>query len=256
MSSMPLVTPEERLREIQRPCRNCDVNLKKSEVLRCARCKQVQYCSRACQKAHWKAAHQFTCDPPEDGSTPHRDPAVRLAEHIVSNDNLMLLLKRYAVLLLELSKEPKNGIKFAIHVICATRPVEGEMLDGRQKVMFYLKEIERVPIDDAERRFRQPLVKKSLKAFMEHLDQIGDTAPPIVFFFTNEEGGPAVIVTTTTIPPSWIEDMESTINTLTRKVSESDPYKIFMVVILDRIRTVIENDTANELKLRRYLPRK
>ena len=27
----------------------------------CGRCKQVQYCSRECQKAHWKAGHRIEC---------------------------------------------------------------------------------------------------------------------------------------------------------------------------------------------------
>jgi hypothetical protein len=38
-------------------CPNCNVGAGK---LRCSRCKQVKYCSRACQKAHWKA-HKKLC---------------------------------------------------------------------------------------------------------------------------------------------------------------------------------------------------
>ena len=30
----------------------------------CGRCKRVHYCSRACQRAHWKASHRHACRPP------------------------------------------------------------------------------------------------------------------------------------------------------------------------------------------------
>jgi hypothetical protein len=33
------------------------------ELNMCGRCKRVYYCSRRCQKKHWKAAHKLTCKP-------------------------------------------------------------------------------------------------------------------------------------------------------------------------------------------------
>jgi len=257
MSSVPLVTRQERLKEMQRPCANCDVNMKKREVLRCARCKQAQYCSRSCQKAHWKTVHRIACDPPEDGSTPHRDPAVRLAEHLVSNDELMLVLKKYAAVLLNLYNEPENCTKFAVHVICAARPIEGEVLNGRQKVMFSHKEIVRVPIDDTERR--QPSVKKCLSASIADLARVGDASLPVVFYFTNEEGGPAVIVAARGIPLKLIEDARETVRSVRSKapraLPESWTCEFITLMLSMELRTKIEGDTENKLKLRRYLPK-
>ena len=30
----------------------------------CGRCKRVHYCSRACQRAHWRSSHKHACRPP------------------------------------------------------------------------------------------------------------------------------------------------------------------------------------------------
>ena len=46
------------------PCANpaCDkVETKVKEYQRCARCKEIGYCSRACQAAHWRKEHKMTC---------------------------------------------------------------------------------------------------------------------------------------------------------------------------------------------------
>jgi len=39
-------------------CANCTHPAK----TRCSRCKFVQYCSKACQTAHWKAVHRSSCE--------------------------------------------------------------------------------------------------------------------------------------------------------------------------------------------------
>ena len=33
------------------------------DVEQCRRCKVVYYCSRSCQKTHWKASHRRRCIP-------------------------------------------------------------------------------------------------------------------------------------------------------------------------------------------------
>jgi len=46
------------------PCANpaCDkIETKVKEYQRCARCKEIGYCSRACQAAHWRKEHKTTC---------------------------------------------------------------------------------------------------------------------------------------------------------------------------------------------------
>lgn len=39
-------------------CENCQI---REGLKRCARCKLACYCSRECQKKHWKAGHKTNC---------------------------------------------------------------------------------------------------------------------------------------------------------------------------------------------------
>ena len=41
------------------------------QLLRCSRCKMVKYCSKACQKAHWRACHRESCVPAQERSLLH-----------------------------------------------------------------------------------------------------------------------------------------------------------------------------------------
>lgn len=40
----------------------CHVCHERCKPLRCTKCRQVWYCSRECQKTHWKAGHKRTCN--------------------------------------------------------------------------------------------------------------------------------------------------------------------------------------------------
>jgi hypothetical protein len=44
-------------------CASCDSPIPTGEKKCCARCKVNYYCSRDCQKAHWKAGHKLMCRP-------------------------------------------------------------------------------------------------------------------------------------------------------------------------------------------------
>jgi hypothetical protein len=49
-------------------CANCTQKIP-SSMLRCSRCKIVQYCSRDCQAKHWKGCHKTSCIPAEPNRT-------------------------------------------------------------------------------------------------------------------------------------------------------------------------------------------
>ncbi|KAI8054936.1 uncharacterized protein B0P05DRAFT_498991 [Gilbertella persicaria] len=52
-----------------RQCANMDCNKKEEEpgsFKRCGRCQRVSYCSRECQKEHWKTGHKAVCKAPQE----------------------------------------------------------------------------------------------------------------------------------------------------------------------------------------------
>jgi hypothetical protein len=44
-------------------CFSCSIELSEDDCMCCSRCKVATYCSRDCQKAHWRA-HKLECSPP------------------------------------------------------------------------------------------------------------------------------------------------------------------------------------------------
>lgn len=50
--------------EVQRVCAGCAVSRNRKEMRWCAQCRSVSYCSRECQKKHWKVGgHRKECKP-------------------------------------------------------------------------------------------------------------------------------------------------------------------------------------------------
>lgn len=63
-----------------RACSNtgCTVTDPSRSFDKCARCMAVSYCSRACQRSHWRAGHRTTCVP-LPGSTKVAKSAAKVA---------------------------------------------------------------------------------------------------------------------------------------------------------------------------------
>ena len=47
--------------DLHATCRGCDKSFGLDYIQKCAKCKVVQYCSKACQKQHWFAKHKRVC---------------------------------------------------------------------------------------------------------------------------------------------------------------------------------------------------
>ena len=66
-------------------CDNCQ---EEAKVLRCTKCKKVQYCSRACQKNHWKLLHRYTCSPVDDDLS-YNNNNLKFSKHKMKQKNSM-----------------------------------------------------------------------------------------------------------------------------------------------------------------------
>ena len=50
-----------------RTCGQCGRTEDQGETFNhCSRCKDVSYCSKACQKQHWRGGHKDTCQAPSE----------------------------------------------------------------------------------------------------------------------------------------------------------------------------------------------
>ena len=57
MSPQPLEATGKFLRH----CASCHASEEDAKLMKCARCQMKWYCSRDCQKAHWKLGHKLYC---------------------------------------------------------------------------------------------------------------------------------------------------------------------------------------------------
>ena len=53
--------PLEATGKFSRHCASCHASEDETKLMKCARCQMKWYCSRECQKAHWKKGHKLYC---------------------------------------------------------------------------------------------------------------------------------------------------------------------------------------------------
>lgn len=82
----------------------CDHCEQECKVLRCTRCKKAQYCSRACQKKHWKALHKYTCSPISDSN---KNPSQHHRKDLLPQSNEKKI-KEHNAFFQSLSEMPLN----------------------------------------------------------------------------------------------------------------------------------------------------
>ncbi|TFK69398.1 hypothetical protein BDN72DRAFT_878465 [Pluteus cervinus] len=122
---------------VERPCSNCGEVYPLSQLKRCARCHLDLYCSKECQRAHWKNGHKESCIPRPnvdslDPSSPERitraiDDQIR---DWISTWNLILWT--FGLLCFDLPNQASNNHHLThIPVICLT-PRSGDVPNPAQ----------------------------------------------------------------------------------------------------------------------------
>jgi len=63
IQALQMAYPHLQRAELRRTCANCEVvaSVDASPYQICAGCQRVSYCSKACQKAHWRSTHRREC---------------------------------------------------------------------------------------------------------------------------------------------------------------------------------------------------
>ena len=64
-------------------CGQCGISEQGTTFNHCSRCKVVSYCSKACQKQHWRGGHKDTCQ----AASESEDTAKKAANKTVDDDN-------------------------------------------------------------------------------------------------------------------------------------------------------------------------
>ena len=77
---------QKKIDPSNKECANCETS---GATFTCAKCKAAHYCSKACQKQHWKNGHKGACVAPEKRrpQAPSSSVAVELNEHCVLNES-------------------------------------------------------------------------------------------------------------------------------------------------------------------------
>lgn len=60
-SAFAVVQPESATGVLVRHCAMCGINEEQKRLMRCARCQMKWYCSKTCQREHWKLGHKLYC---------------------------------------------------------------------------------------------------------------------------------------------------------------------------------------------------
>ncbi|RDB17073.1 hypothetical protein Hypma_001716 [Hypsizygus marmoreus] len=143
----------------ERRCTRCGVIASEAEGLKvCGKCKFSRYCSRECQVADW-SDHKKTCKVPRDtddeGERKHPDLAIKLAQHVPSNDYLLHLLQLYSILCMDLLENPSNATSNMLQITVSCLPSDTmgylrAMMNGqdnsKMQVMLNFDALKSVPL--------------------------------------------------------------------------------------------------------------
>ncbi|KAI0651836.1 hypothetical protein C8Q79DRAFT_61021 [Trametes meyenii] len=112
-------------------CSHCRKIMTRETIKMCAGCKVMGYCSKECQKSDWKF-HKTICNKSPDGTpAPSRDPAIKVAEKIANDDEVMGRIDGIIIKALDLENHPERAETHAVVLSCRVESTDMEMAKER-----------------------------------------------------------------------------------------------------------------------------
>ncbi|KDQ50760.1 hypothetical protein JAAARDRAFT_81798 [Jaapia argillacea MUCL 33604] len=234
-------------------CWCCNEGKSRADLKVCSRCKTARYCTTECQKRDWPK-HKEACL-----ATPlqwDRGCVKKMAERFLANDAFMSDLSFFAAITLKLHEDPTNATRYGVQLICSAIPVEpspgSSTARTPSQVMFHLKSIKRMPIDEC--RDRETPLMGQIEQVHKDMTMAGANGDPVVMFDLRcfeEDGEGARMAQWLRITRRWTETVKKGPPTLLL-----DPILGSMDTILtpefihESINAKIRRDKDNKLKLR------
>ncbi|KAI0335290.1 hypothetical protein GY45DRAFT_1366864 [Cubamyces sp. BRFM 1775] len=86
----------------------------------------MHYCSRECQKADWKE-HKLICKAADGTPAPSRPPAIKVAEKITKDDEIMGEIDGILVKAMDLEHHPERADTHAVMLTCRVASVDTKL---------------------------------------------------------------------------------------------------------------------------------
>ncbi|KAJ7621586.1 hypothetical protein DFH06DRAFT_1341208 [Mycena polygramma] len=177
-------------------CSNCSSVPPPNTTLKlCATCKLTRYCSKECQKTHWKI-HKQSCrlgagDLERNVSQEYR--AQKFAEHLTRIPWLMILIDMYAVVALGLDTDMSNATRLCICARITVKPVPGSET-SKPMVMLQFERFETKPVSELGKSMQSKLDKICAQS-------AGSNAPPPVLLYFSSDGDNFLFIPHQLSPP-------------------------------------------------------
>ncbi|KAF7343335.1 MYND-type domain-containing protein [Mycena venus] len=166
-------------------CSNCSSIAPTNMVLKlCATCKLTRYCSKECQKIHWKQ-HKFSCRlgaGDVERNVPEEYRAQKFAEHLTHIPWLMILIDIYAVVAMGLDVDISNATRSCLCARITVKPVPASSpgrAPSKPMVMLQFERFEVRPVSVLTGTMRDALAKQRALSGT-------DTPPPVLLYFSSD----------------------------------------------------------------------
>ncbi|KAJ6584824.1 hypothetical protein B0H19DRAFT_1106772 [Mycena capillaripes] len=162
-------------------CSNCSLSPPNTTLKLCAKCKLTRYCSKDCQKIHWKQ-HKYSCQlgaGDVERNVPQEYRAQKFAEQLTHIPWLMILIDMYAVVALQLDVDRSNAARSCLCARITVEPVPVPLGGSKPTVMLQFERFEIKPVS---------VLTESMRTALRKLGAMGGDGmpPPVLLYFSSD----------------------------------------------------------------------